>query len=135
MASLEDIALLLGRTLEGVEQLRKDFDDEKNAARENRAALHRRLDDHQTDIFKLREDVMIMGHVDAQVRDDLKTLTDKVEENQKAAAPSLAEWRTMKRAGLGFTGLLAIGGLSVGAALTWAGETAVDVIRTWLRIT
>ena len=126
---------MLGRTLAGVEQLRRDFDDEKNAARESRAAIHRRLDEHADDIGRLRTDVTIMGHVDAQLRDEVKALAETVEENQKSAAPSLAEWKTMKRVGLGVSGLLALGGLSVGAALVWAGDTAVTWARHWLRIT
>jgi hypothetical protein len=135
MASLEDIAILVGRTLEGVEQLRKDFDDEKIASRESRASIHRRLDDHAEDISRLRTDVAIMGQVDAQLRDEVKALAETVETNHKAVTPAVAEWKTMKRAGLGFTGLMALGGLSIGAILTWAGDTAVSAIRHWLRIT
>lgn len=135
MASLEDIALLLGRTLEGVEKLREDFNEEKNVAKENRAILHRRLDEQAADIGKLRTDVAIMGQVDAQVRDEVKSLAETVEANQTVVSPAIAEWKTMKRAGMGLTGLLALGGLSVGAALTWAGDTAVTAIRHWLKIT
>lgn len=135
MASLDDIALLLGRTLESVEQLREDFNDEKNAARENRATIHRRLDEHATDIGKLRTDVGIMGQVDAQVRDEVKGLAETVEKNHKAVTPAVADWQRMKLMGLGIVGLVALGGLSVGAILAWANESAAAVIRHWLKIT
>jgi hypothetical protein len=40
----------------------------------------------------------------------------------------------MKTIGLGFAGLLALGGISLGAMLAYASDTAVNAVRHWLRI-
>ncbi|RJT42015.1 DUF1515 domain-containing protein [Mesorhizobium waimense] len=128
MASLEDIFLALGRVQEGVEQLRDDFKEEKRSAHESRTSIHRRLDEHATEIASLRTDVTIAGKIEAQVRNELKALNEKVD-------PSLEDWKRMKSLGIGIAGLLAVGGLSFGAFLMWAGDAAVTAVRHWLRIT
>lgn len=134
MASLDDVLLALGRLQEGVEQLREDFRDEKQTAHESRAVIHRRLDEQARDIASLKTDVAIAGKVEAQVRDEVKALGDKVDANHATVGPHVEDWKRMKAVGVGLVGLLAVGGLSVGAMLTWASETAITTIRHWLRI-
>ena len=134
MASLDDVLLALGRVQEGVEQLREDFRDEKQTAHESRAALHRRLDEQASDIASLKTDVKVAGLVEAQVRDEVRAIGEKVDANQAAIGPHVDDWKRMKAVGVGLVGLLAVGGLSVGAMLTWASETAITTIRHWLRI-
>ncbi|TIR78948.1 MAG: DUF1515 domain-containing protein [Mesorhizobium sp.] len=134
MASLEDIFLALGRVQEGVEQLRDDFQEEKRNAHESRMALHRRLDEQVAEISSLKTDVAIHGKIEAQVRNELKSLGEKVEANHEAVQPSVDDWKRMKNLGLGIAGMLAIGGLSFGALLMWASDTAVAAIRHWLKI-
>ncbi|MDW9880480.1 DUF1515 domain-containing protein [Sinorhizobium meliloti] len=134
MASSDDIMMALGRLTESVEQLREDFRDEKQTAHESRAVIHRRLDEQAAEIGSLKTNVAVAGLVEAQVRDEIKALGVRVEENHKAVTPSVEEWKRIRNIGIGITGLVAIGGLSVGAVLTWASETAVTTIRHWLRI-
>lgn len=134
MASLNDVLLALGRVQEGVDRLREDFQEEKQLARDSRAAIHRRLDEHADDLSDLRKDVAISAHVDAQVRNELKALTETVESNQAQVEPSVKEWQRMKALGIGLTGLLALGGLSIGAVLIWMSETAANAVRHWLKL-
>lgn len=134
MADLNDVLFSLGRLQEAVEQLRDDFRDEKSDAKESRAIIHRRLDEQADKIAALNSTVEIAGQVDAQIRDEVKAVAEKVDANQTAIAGDVADWRRLKGIGLGVTGLLAIGGLTVGALLVWAGETAANAVRAWLRI-
>lgn len=119
---------MLGRVLEGVEQLRDDFQDEKRNAHESRTTMHHRLDMQAAEIASLKTDVAIAGKIEAQVRNEVKSLKDAVN-------PSLEDWKRMKALGIGVAGLLALGGLSVGAMLMWAGDAAATAVRHWLRIT
>lgn len=134
MASNEDIMLALGRLQEGVDRLRADFQEEKRAAHESRSTIHRRLDEQAEDIARLKTDVAIAGKIEAQLRDEIKQLKETVEANHEEFEPSIAEWRRMKSIGIGLAGLLALGGLSFGAVLTWMGDAAVSAVRHWLRI-
>lgn len=124
----------LGRLEEGVRQLREDFKEEKETAHESRAVIHRRLDEHVEVISGIKTDVAIAAKVDAQVRDELKALKVTVDGNRDAIQPSIDEWARMKTIGIGIVGLLALGGLSVGAALVWMGDAAVTAVRHWLKI-
>ena len=47
---------------------------------------------------------------------------------------AVGEWRDMKTTGLRLVGVLAIGGVSVGATLAWFSDQAVSLLRHWLRI-
>ncbi|RVD44655.1 DUF1515 domain-containing protein [Mesorhizobium sp. M4A.F.Ca.ET.020.02.1.1] len=127
MASLDDIFLALGELKGGVDALRRDFQEEKSMAHESRATIHRRLDQQAEEISKVRTDVAVDGEITAQVRNEVKSL-------KEAVNPSLEEWKRMKMLGIGIAGLLALGGLSVGAALMWASDTAATAIRHWLKI-
>lgn len=127
MASLEDIFLALGELKGGVDGLRRDFQEEKSTAHESRATIHRRLDEQAEEIAKVRTDVAVDGEITAQVRNEVKALKETV-------GPSLEEWKRMKTLGIGIAGLLALGGLSVGAMLMWASDTASTAIRHWLKI-
>ncbi|MER9452061.1 DUF1515 family protein [Mesorhizobium sp. M0254] len=124
----DEISLMLGQVLEGVKQLRADFQEEKQNAHESRATVHRRLDEHAEEIGKLRTDVAVHGQVEAQVRNEVKSL-------KEAVNPSLEDWKRMKALGIGIAGLLALGGLSFGAMLMWAGDAAATAVRHWLKIT
>jgi hypothetical protein len=127
VASLEDIYLALGELKGGVDALRRDFQEEKGTAHESRATIHRRLDEQAEEIAKVRTDVAVDGEITAQVRNEVKSLKDAVD-------PSLEDWKRMKALGIGIAGLLALGGLSVGAALMWASDAASTAIRHWLKI-
>jgi hypothetical protein len=124
----DEISLMLGQVLEGVKQLRADFQEEKQNAHESRSTMHRRLDEHAEEIGKLRTDVAVAGKIEAQVRNELKSL-------KAAVDPSLEDWKRMKTLGLGIVSLLAIGGVSFGAFLMWAGDAAATAVRHWLKIT
>ncbi|NTG01889.1 hypothetical protein G6L30_17375 [Agrobacterium rhizogenes] len=76
----------------------------------------------------------IAGHVDAQLRDQIKNLNETVEKNHKEVAPSLSEWRRIKILGTGFGGILLLLGISVGAIVTWASDTASSMVRQWLKL-
>lgn len=134
MATLEDVLLALGRVQEGVEQLREDFREEKDNAKDSRQVIHRRLDEQADHISRLDTTVQVAGQVDAQMRDEVKALAKKVDDNQTAVQPSIDEWKRMKAIGIGIGGLLAIGGLSLASVLMWAGEMFWNWLRHMLRI-
>lgn len=116
--------------LKMVEQLRDDFREERDASRKGRQVLHERMNDVAHDIGTIRGDIQILGQVDGQLRGEVQRLSARVD----SAQPTLDEWRRIRAIGVGLVGLLAIGGLSVGAALAWAGESVVQVVRQWLKI-
>ena len=121
--------------LKMMEQLRDDFQAEREASRQSRAKLHERVDGMADDIGAIRGDIRILGQVDGQVRGEVKALAEKVDQNQKEAQPTIDEWKRIRALGIGIAGLLAIGGVSFGAMAVWAGEGFVNAIRHWLRIT
>jgi hypothetical protein len=141
MASNDDIIRALGK-LEGaiagmgesIKQLREDFSDEKERAHESRATIHQRLDEQQRQISRLDTTVAISGEIDGQLRDQIAELGEKIEKNQKAVEPALHEWNRIKILGAGVGGLLLMLGISAGAVIAWASDTAVSIIRHWLRI-
>ncbi len=120
--------------LKMVEQLRDDFRDEREASRKSRAALHERVDGMSEDIGAIRGDIRILGEIDGQVRGEIQTLKETVENNQTDIKPTVDEWKRIRAVGIGFAGLLALGGVSLGAMAVYAGETLVNAIRHWLRI-
>lgn len=125
MAEMHDVMQALGHLQACVDGLRRDFTDEAHGAAESRAAVHRRLDAQAEAIGVLRKDFEVAAVVNAQLRTDLKTHVASVEQ-------SVAEWKRMKTLGSGVVGLLAIGGLSVGATLVWAGEAVKHWMKAWM---
>lgn len=134
MPSIDDVLILLGEVKTGIENLREDFQEEKRSAARSRAGIHARLDAQVEKIGDLEKDVGITAQINVQTREALKALAKKVDANQAEVQPSLEEWKRMRTLGLGLVSLLAIGGLSVGAALSYMGDGAVAIIRHWLRI-
>ena len=131
---LHEIMHTLGRLEEGVKNIRDDFQEEKESAHESRAVIHRRLDDHAKQMAKTDETIAIAGFVDAQIRDEVRALQETVKKNHEEVEPSLSEWRRIKLLGAGVGGLLLLFGISVGAVITWASDTASQLVRHWLKI-
>lgn len=120
--------------LEMVRQLREDYARDQEASRESRAALHRRVDEVIERLAQIETTVAIAGQIDAQVRQELDALKSTVEVNATSIAPTVDEWRRIRAIGIGIVGLLAVGGISIGAAAMWAGEALVNAVRGWLKI-
>jgi glucose-6-phosphate isomerase len=141
MASNEDIMHAIGK-LEGsltginesVAQLRKDFGDEKANAHESRAVIHKRLDDQAKQIYHFDTTVAISAGVDAQIREEIKTLKETVQSNHASVQPALEEWRRMRTIGIGISGLIAFAGLTIGGIITYMSDGAVSALRHWLKI-
>lgn len=138
---LHDIVRSLARLEERVEGVRDDlkaqrddFREEKENAHESRAVIHRRLDDHAKQMAKTDETIAIAGHVDAQIRDEVRALKETVKQNHEEVEPALSEWRRIKLLGAGVGGLLLLFGISVGAVITWASDTASSLVRHWLKL-
>ena len=120
--------------LEAVEQLREDFREDRQAARESRNSLHRRLDEQAVEVARLRSDVMVSGEIDAMVRNELKDLRDTINENHNSIQPDIEEFRRMRTLGRGLVWLLGFGGMSLGAAIAYTSEHLASVVRHWLKI-
>jgi hypothetical protein len=120
-----EILVKLGELSVSVQHLLRGFGEEKTAARENRATVHRRLDEQAREM--------------AEVKTELTMSRQAVEGMAKTQAetvlPAVDDWRDMKATGIKLVGLLAIGGMSIGATVAWFSDQAVTVIRHWLRIT
>jgi len=128
MSEKEDLLLKL------LEQLRDEFHDEREASRDSRKKLHERVDALAEDVGAIRGDIRILGAADGQIRAEVKALKQTVADNQAATQPTIDEWRRIRAIGIGIVGLLALGGMSVGAAFAWAGEAMVGAVRHWLRL-
>lgn len=128
MSEKEDLLLRL------LEQLRDEFHDEREASRASRKKLHERVDALAEDVGAIRGDIRILGAADSQIRAEVQALKQTVEDNQAAAQPTIDEWRRIRAIGIGIVGLLALGGMSVGAAFVWTGEAMVSAVRHWLRL-
>jgi hypothetical protein len=127
--------------LEMLKQLRDDFAQERDArrdenevARQGRAATHGRIDEVIDKLARLDTTVALAGQVDAQVRTELDALKKIVAANHAAVAPSVDEWKRIRRLGLGIVGLMTAGGLTVGAMVQWGGDLIVERVRAFLHI-
>lgn len=132
MADLNEVMLTLGRVLEGVERLRDDFNEEKRSAAVSRKAIYEKHDELTAELSEMRLDVGITGQINAQVREEVKALGEKVAQHKAEIQPSIEDWRKIKNLGLGITGILAIGGLSVGAMLTMGLDAVKALLRQWI---
>jgi len=119
-----EVLVRLGEVSASVQHLLRDFGDEKIAARDNRAAMHRRLDEQARELSALKAELTLSRRA---VEDMARTQSETV-------LPAVGEWRDMKTTGLRIVGVLAIGGVSVGATLAWFSDQAVSLLRHWLRI-
>lgn len=141
MTSNDDILRALGRVegrLTGIEEsvalLREDVSDEKQNAHESRSVIHRRLDEQGTQINLLDKAVVINTGVDAQVRDELKSIKETVQKNHETIQPTLEEWKRLKTLGYGVSGLIAFAGLTIGGMVAYASDGAAAWIKHWLKI-
>ncbi|MBY4591664.1 MULTISPECIES: DUF1515 domain-containing protein [Rhizobium] len=141
MTSNDDILRALGRVegrLTGIEEnvalLRNEVRDEKANAHDSRAVIHTRLDEQARQIAHLDTRAALSGGVDAQIREEIKSLKETVEKNQETVAPALEEWKRMKSIGYGISGLIAFAGLTVGGMIAYASDGAVAALRHWLKI-
>lgn len=132
VSDLNDVMLALGRVQEGVDRLREDFDREKISAAQSRKAIYERHEELGDALANLRKDVEISALISAQGREEMKRLAAKVEDHREAIQPSIEDWKRIKTLGLGVTGVLAIGGLSVGAMLSMGLEAFKAALRQFL---
>jgi chromosome segregation ATPase len=139
--SNDDILRALGRVegrLTGIEEnvslLREEVSDEKHNAHESRSVIHRRLDEQGTQINLLDKAVVINTGVDAQVRDELKSIKETVQKNHETIQPTLEEWKRLKTLGYGISGLIAFAGLTIGGMVAYASDGAAAWIKHWLKI-
>ncbi|MDF2620423.1 MAG: hypothetical protein K0S00_3082 [Xanthobacteraceae bacterium] len=87
------------------------------------------------EVAELRTTVAVDVAVSAQHRDQSEARFEAIERTlSQEIKPQTEEWKRMKTIGLGFAGLLALGGISFGAMLAYASDTAVNAVRHWLRI-
>ena len=118
MADLNDVMLALGRVQEGVDRLRDDFTEEKQSASISRKSIYERHDE--------------LSHEFARLKSDLLAIGLKVDQHKADIQPSIEDWRRIKNLGLGVTGILALGGLSVGAMLSMGMDAFKAALRHWL---
>ena len=95
--------------LKMLEQLRDDFQAERETSRQSRAKLHERVDGMAEDIGAIRGDIRLLGQADGQARGELQALARKVDQNQKETQPTIDEWKRIRALGIGIAGLLGSG--------------------------
>lgn len=129
MADLNDVMLAIGR-LEGEVRIhREDFAEEKRAAAASRKAIYEKTDELSARIARVETDIGISGQINAQVREEVKHLGESVAQHKVDIQPSIDDMRKLKNLGMGISGVLAIGGLSVGTMLTMG----LDAVKAALR--
>lgn len=130
-----DISRALGRIEENLRLLREDVHEGEIAARDNRSAVHRRLDEQAEAIFNLKTDVAIAAEVSAQAREHAKGMERRLDED---VAPTIEEWRKIKNMGLGMAALIGLGGATIASAIwvfaTYFWDSVAAAIRSGLRI-
>ena len=122
-AILHEILQKLGRIEEKQDRVRTDLDKEQEHARENRAAIHAKLDDLQDRMTKAESSIVVAAGIDVQVRNELN-----------AMKPAIEDFTRMRQIGLGAVGIIALGGTAFGASLIWWGEQMISFIRGLLRV-
>ena len=132
MGDITEVLMILGRLQEGVERLSADFSSEKNSAAASRKAIYEKHDQIQSEISSIRQDIEVAAVISAEGRREVAALARRVEQNKEDIQPSLDDWKRIKMMGLGIVGLLAIGGLSVGALLTMGVDAFKAALRSWL---
>lgn len=110
--------LALGRVQEGVDRLRDDFTDEKQSASVSRKSMYERQEELSQELIRLTADV--------------RAVSQKIEQHKADIQPSIDDWRRIKNLGIGITGILALGGLSVGAMLSLGLDACKAALRQWL---
>ena len=97
--------------------------------------LMRKHDELHAELADLKTAVHVDVAVSAQHRDKSEARFDAIEEMlNKDIKPQTDEFRRMKLLGIGFLALVAMGGMSIGGMLVYAGDVAVNWVRHWLRI-
>ncbi len=119
-----EVLLRLGELSASVQHLLSDFGDEKIAARDNRTAMHRRLDEQARELSAVKTELTLSRQV---VEGLARTQADIV-------LPAVGDWQDMRKTGLALVGLLALGGISLGATMAWFSDQASGLVRHWLRI-
>lgn len=129
VADLGDVLLAMGRLQEGVDRLTRDFGEEKTSAAASRKSIYERQEEFRRGLDDLKNDVDMAAVITGG---KLAELTRGLEEHKKAVQPSIDDWRRIKNMGVGISGILAIGGLSVGALLMAGLDTFKAAVRSWL---
>lgn len=117
-----------------IESLRATVAQGHEKSSDSRSKIYERIDEVNDRLGKIEGDIRILGQVDGQVRGEIQSLKQTVEANQTEMKPTVDEWKRIRAIGIGFAGLLALGGVSLGAMAMYAGETLVNAVRHWLRI-
>lgn len=132
MPDLNDkILLALGRLQEGQDRLREDFKAEKASAAESRRILYQKTDALSKELSSVQNDLVINGLTTAQVREEVKSLGENVAQHKALIQPSIDDWKKLKTLGLGISGILAVGGLSVGALLAMGVDAVKAAVKSW----
>ncbi len=129
VSDLTDVLMILGRVQEGVERLRQDFGEEKAQASESRKVLYERQEEMRGNLSNLKSDIDMAAVVSAQ---KLGELAKELRDHKDAVQPSIDEWKRIRTLGIGITGVLAIGGLSIGAMLSMGLDAFRAALRSWL---
>lgn len=125
MADMNDLMHMLGQIQAGQNSMREEFLEERRSAAESRRILFQKTDELSADVAKLKTDVAITGQ-------EVKALGEKVAQHKAAIDPAVADWVRIKNLGLGFTGIVGLGGayLLTIAANGW--DNLRDAIKSWL---
>ena len=124
--------------LKMVEQLRDDFQEEREASRQSRSKLYERMDGVANDVGDIKGDIRMLGEADQQLRGQIQTLAATVTQNHDSTAPTVEAMRDLLKTGRRFTIVMGFAGLSFAAILTaiftWFGDTLPTMIKHWLKL-
>lgn len=131
MADNGDVLLAIGRLQASVDHMRADFSEEKKSAATSRKAIYERHEELKEEMSSMRSDMEVAALISAQGREEVKALAGKIDANRDAIQPSIDDWKRIKTLGVGITGVLAIGGMSIGAFLMMGIDAFKAAMRQW----
>jgi hypothetical protein len=130
-AILHRILEKLGSIEAGQNQLRSDFDRERDRSRESRGDLHEKVDAVGDRLSHLETTVQVAGQVTAQARERIAAMEETLTDDVK---PTVDEFKRMKLIGWSVVSIVGLGGTAFGASLIWWGEQMISALRSLLRI-
>lgn len=131
MAKLGEVTGELGEMRGEVKGVKRELD----SAAESRRGLYAKMDDQGKLLAETAFAVTSAAAVAAQAREEIKNLrTEITQQLATDIKPTVEEWKTIRKVGLGIVSLIAVGGISIGAILVWFGDAASKAVRSWLHI-
>jgi transposase len=119
-----------GKQISELSQIVREGHDRSS---ESRGRIHERIDEVAERLGRLDGSIAVLGQADAQVRTELQTVADKVDEQARAMAPAVTAWNefgTLMKTGRRISLIFGISGITLVGWITGLGEWVYHAIRS-----